>query len=122
MRSPWLTLAAKIKNLTIGVTDPAMGIISTVRALICSKLAGYAISEVVMENLTKRESEILFLAGEGLSAQQIADMLFCSRRTVEFHLANLYSKLKVSNRVQALKRAGSLGLIYSFEQREAAAR
>ncbi|MEN6356963.1 MAG: helix-turn-helix transcriptional regulator [Armatimonadota bacterium] len=71
-----------------------------------------------MENLTKRESEILFLANEGMSARQIADLLFCSRRTVEFHLANLYTKLQVSNRVQALKRAGSLGLLKDLERRE----
>ncbi|MCE5323531.1 helix-turn-helix transcriptional regulator [bacterium] len=68
-----------------------------------------------MPYLTKRESEILYLAGEGMSARQIADMLFCSRRTVEFHMANLYTKLHVSNRVQALKRAGSLGLLDSLE-------
>lgn len=64
-----------------------------------------------MENLTRRESEVLRLASEGYSAQQIADMLFCSRRTVEFHIANLYCKLNVSNRVQALRRASSLGLL-----------
>jgi LuxR family maltose regulon positive regulatory protein len=75
-----------------------------------------------MENLTKRESEILYLAGEGMSAQQIADLLFCSRRTVEFHLSNLYSKLNVSNRVQALRRAGALGLLCSLDQREMAIR
>lgn len=75
-----------------------------------------------MQKLTKRESEILNLAGEGLSAQEIADTLFCSRRTVEFHLANLYTKLQVSNRVQALRRAVTLGLLRIGGKREVALR
>ncbi|MHB9037729.1 MAG: response regulator transcription factor [Armatimonadota bacterium] len=79
-------------------------------------------SEVVMQKLTNRESEILRLAGEGMSAQEIADLLYCSRRTVEFHLANLYTKLEVSNRVQALRRATSLGLLSAMDQREMAIR
>jgi DNA-binding CsgD family transcriptional regulator len=75
-----------------------------------------------MHKLTNRESEILRLAGEGMSAQEIADLLYCSRRTVEFHLANLYAKLQVSNRVQALRRAVSLGLLSNSDQREMAIR
>jgi len=70
-----------------------------------------------MQRLTKREMEVLMLMGEGKSAQEAADQLFCSRRTIEFHLANVYHKLEVSNRVQATRRAVSLGLLEVEDRR-----
>ena len=61
--------------------------------------------------LTKREGEILSLVFHGLSSQTIADDLFISRRTVEFHLANVYHKLEVNNRGQAFHEALRRGLV-----------
>lgn len=61
--------------------------------------------------LTKRELEVLSLVIEGLSSKDVADALYVSKRTVDFHLANIYDKLQVSNRVQAFRRASRLGLI-----------
>lgn len=61
--------------------------------------------------LTKREIEVLTLVIEGRSSKDIADALYVSKRTVDFHLANIYEKLHVSNRVQAFRRATRLGLI-----------
>lgn len=61
--------------------------------------------------LTKREIEVLTLVIEGKSSKEAADMLFVSKRTVDFHLANIYDKLQVTNRVQAFRRAARLGLI-----------
>ena len=63
--------------------------------------------------LTKRELEVLSLVIEGRSSKEVADMLFVSKRTVDFHLANIYDKLQVTNRVQAFRRATRLGLIPS---------
>ena len=67
----------------------------------------------VSENikLTKREIEVLTLVIEGKASKEVADVLFVSKRTVDFHLANIYDKLKVTNRVQAFRRAMRLGLI-----------
>lgn len=62
-------------------------------------------------HLTKRELEVLSLVIEGKSSKEVADELYVSKRTVDFHLANIYEKLQVSNRVQAFRRATSLGLI-----------
>jgi DNA-binding CsgD family transcriptional regulator len=62
-------------------------------------------------HLTKREIEVLGLVIEGKSSKEVADELYVSKRTVDFHLANIYEKLQVSNRVQAFRRATSLGLI-----------
>jgi DNA-binding CsgD family transcriptional regulator len=61
--------------------------------------------------LTKRELEVLSLVIEGRSSRDVADALYVSKRTVDFHLANIYDKLQVSNRVQAFRRAARLGLI-----------
>jgi DNA-binding CsgD family transcriptional regulator len=62
-------------------------------------------------HLTKREQEVLSLVIEGKSSREVAEELYVSKRTVDFHLANIYEKLQVSNRVQAFRRATSLGLI-----------
>lgn len=61
--------------------------------------------------LTKREIEVLSLVIEGRASKEVADLLYVSKRTVDFHLANIYDKLQVTNRVQAFRRAVRLGLI-----------
>ena len=50
--------------------------------------------------LTAREREIATLAAEELSAQEIADRLFLSRRTVENHLQRIYTKLGINSRTE----------------------
>ncbi|MCX8053824.1 MAG: helix-turn-helix transcriptional regulator [Armatimonadetes bacterium] len=62
-------------------------------------------------SLTKREIEVLSLVLEGKSSREVAAALVCSKRTVDFHLARIYEKLQVSNRVQAMRRAALLGLL-----------
>jgi DNA-binding CsgD family transcriptional regulator len=52
--------------------------------------------------LTKRQSEVLATAMRGLSAQQIADTLVLSRRTVEGHFEAIYARLGVNTRAQAV--------------------
>ncbi|HTQ12119.1 MAG TPA: response regulator transcription factor [Fimbriimonadaceae bacterium] len=61
--------------------------------------------------LTKREIEVLSLIAQGHSSKEAADTLYVSKRTVDFHLANIYDKLQVNNRVQAFRAATRLGLI-----------
>jgi len=61
--------------------------------------------------LTKREIEVLGLIAQGCSSKEAADALVVSKRTVDFHLANIYDKLQVNNRVQAFRAATRLGLI-----------
>ena len=61
--------------------------------------------------LTKTEIEVLELIAQGLSSQEAADKRVCSKRTIDFHLANAYGKLMVNNRVQAIRAAHSLGFL-----------
>ncbi|MBI1224368.1 MAG: DNA-binding response regulator [Bacteroidetes bacterium] len=61
--------------------------------------------------ISKREHEVLCLIAEGHSNQEIADQLFLSLNTVKSHSSNLFSKLDVKRRTQAIQRAKELGLL-----------
>lgn len=61
--------------------------------------------------ISKREHEVLELMARGHSNQEIADTLFVSVNTVKTHLANLFLKLEVSRRTQAVQKAKDLRLI-----------
>ncbi len=61
--------------------------------------------------LTLREREVLRALASGASNGQIATQLYLSTATVKTHLANIYAKLQVSSRHQALSRAVALGLL-----------
>ncbi|HET8846256.1 MAG TPA: LuxR C-terminal-related transcriptional regulator [Ktedonobacteraceae bacterium] len=65
----------------------------------------------LQESLTAREQEVLQLLARGLRNKEIAARLFVSERTVNFHLANIYAKLQVSGRTEALSRALEQGLL-----------
>jgi len=60
---------------------------------------------VGIEQLTKREKEILKLIGEGLSSKRISDKLFISLNTVETHRRHLLEKLHVKNSMELIKEA-----------------
>lgn len=64
-----------------------------------------------MEALTAREEEVLRLLARGLRNKEIAARLSVSERTVNFHLANIYQKLNVSGRTEALSKALEQGII-----------
>ncbi|MFD5018280.1 LuxR C-terminal-related transcriptional regulator [Paenibacillus sp. NPDC058367] len=55
------------------------------------------------EILTEQEMKVLHLIASGLSNKEIADKLFVTGETVKFHIKNMYRKLGVNNRVQALQ-------------------
>lgn len=69
------------------------------------------IQEERLVRLTKREVEVLTQVLEGKSSREVAAALYCSKRTIDFHLARIYEKLQVSNRVQAMRKATMLGLV-----------
>jgi DNA-binding NarL/FixJ family response regulator len=61
--------------------------------------------------LTDREREVLAVAAEGLTARQIATRLGVRERTVTTHLARIYGKLGVGNRLAAVRMAARSGLV-----------
>ncbi len=65
----------------------------------------------LIEPLSDREIETIRLVAAGLSNKEIAQKLHISVRTVKFHMTNIYGKLGVDSRTQALARARLLGLI-----------
>ncbi len=68
--------------------------------------------EVSHTSLTRREVQVLTLIIEGRSSKEVAAFLYLSKRTVDFHLARIYEKLNVTNRVQAIRRAAALGFVH----------
>ena len=68
-------------------------------------------NEPLVEPLTRREREILGLLAQGNSAPEIAQSLTLAVSSVKFHIQNLYGKLGVNNKRQALDRAQALGLL-----------
>ena len=61
--------------------------------------------------LTNREREILQLPALRWRNKEIAEKLFIATETVKSHLNNVYKKLDVSNRRQAVERASDLGIL-----------
>jgi DNA-binding NarL/FixJ family response regulator len=59
---------------------------------------------------TKREEQVLSLVAQGKSNQEIAKELFLSLKTVRNHMSNIFLKLQVADRVQAVIRAREAGL------------
>lgn len=60
------------------------------------------------QELSKREQEILEQLSKGYRYKEIADQLFLSIETVRTHIRNIYEKLQVNSRVEALKKTGFL--------------
>ena len=63
------------------------------------------------EPLSEREREVLRLIAEGLSNQELAARLYLSPHTIKVHTRNIYGKLGVTSRTQALARARALGIL-----------
>jgi NarL family two-component system response regulator LiaR len=68
-------------------------------------------NELQRLGISKREYEVLQLIANGLSNKEIADKLFVSLNTVKTHTSNLFLKLGVNRRTQAIQKAKELQLI-----------
>ena len=65
----------------------------------------------VDHSLSPRELEVLQLLANGHSNGDIAEELFVSLSTVKSHVSNIYSKLEVKRRTQAIQKGKKLGLV-----------
>jgi two-component system, NarL family, response regulator LiaR len=108
--SGYLLKTAELDEVVATVRSAAKGEAKLDPALatqVLSEFQAYQKAEVseVYQPLTPREREILKLMSEGLPNKTIASRLRISERTVTTHVANIYSKLHVNNRVSAIQEA-----------------
>jgi LuxR family transcriptional regulator, maltose regulon positive regulatory protein len=80
-------------------------------AAIPSAPAKRAVTLVDEERLSDRELDVLRLLAAGQSYKEIGQKLFLSLNTVQFHIKNIYSKLLVNKRGQAIEKAREKKLI-----------
>jgi DNA-binding CsgD family transcriptional regulator len=66
-------------------------------------------SSAGLRSLTRRELDVALLAAEGHTAAEIGRRLNIGPRTVESHLASVYSKLRIRSRLQLIRMASRLG-------------
>jgi two-component system, NarL family, response regulator LiaR len=73
----------------------------------------FILNEIELEKfgVSKRELEVLQLMSAGFSNQEIAEQLFVSLNTIKTHTSNLFEKLDVKRRTQAIEKAKRLSLI-----------
>jgi DNA-binding NarL/FixJ family response regulator len=108
--SGYLLKTAELDEVTETVTAAARGegkLDPSIASQVLSEFQQYqdAESSDVYQPLTPREREILSFMGQGLPNKTIATRLSISERTVTTHVANIYSKRHVNNRVSAIQEA-----------------
>ena len=67
--------------------------------------------ESLIDPLSDRELEVLYLIAAGLHNKEIAEKLFISLNTVKTHSKNINSKLNVNSRTKAVARAKEIGIL-----------
>jgi two-component system, NarL family, response regulator LiaR len=69
------------------------------------------VPDTAQHSLSQRELEVLQHMARGLSNQEIADTMFVSLNTVKTHVSNIFSKLGVQRRTQAIQKAQNDGIL-----------
>ncbi|MGC4021343.1 MAG: response regulator transcription factor [Cyclobacteriaceae bacterium] len=97
-----------LKNDNVHQIVEALNILSGGGSPLDSKIARGLVSQFHINAnspLSKREREVLTLMSTGKTYSQLADILFVSPKTARTHIRNIYSKLQVSNKSEAIKVA-----------------
>jgi len=99
--------------LALKLSKPKIKTVVVEKEVYISRNEDFVLNEslVAKLELSPRELEILGLMAEGNSNQEIANRLFVSLSTVKTHIQNLFEKLDVKRRTQAVEKAKRLNLI-----------
>jgi LuxR family maltose regulon positive regulatory protein len=112
-RRAFLDEGPAIVDLLPRVRHLAPGFVSHVLEAAPAKDGGPPVpqAQALIEPLSERELEILRLIAAGRSNPEIAELLYLSLNTVKWHAKNLYGKLHVGSRIEAVARAQELELL-----------
>lgn len=102
---------AEIVQAVRDVYEGKSALDTTITHKLMAHLAGHGSFYSENAALTEREVEVLALAGKGFTNKAIGVQLGISDRTVQGHLANIYSKLNAGSRTEAVMKAVAQGLI-----------
>jgi DNA-binding NarL/FixJ family response regulator len=102
---------ADSRELIRALRATAAGQVTTDPVVTARLVARMAQSATGADTLSERELDVLRLAARGLTNKQISRDLIISDRTVQNHLANIYAKLQVASRTEAVTVALQRGLI-----------
>ena len=97
--------------LALQLTRPKIETVVVEKEIYLTPVNSFKESEIENPGLSKRELEVLQLIAAGLSNQEIAERLFVSLNTVKTHSSNLFGKMEVKSRTQAIEKAKRLHLI-----------
>jgi DNA-binding NarL/FixJ family response regulator len=101
---PYRIISA-IEDVMLGGGPMSPQIAAKALALLREKITDIKKPQPQDYDLSDRETELLQLLVQGLSYQQIADKLFISHGTVRKHIENIYSKLHIHSKVEAVNKA-----------------
>ncbi len=111
---PFLSEGPEVRELLLTIESKRPEFITTLLACFthpCEKAHTRPTLPAMIEALSERELEVLKLLATGLSNQEIGQRLFISLGTVKWHVKNLFGKLEVRNRTQAVASAQKMGLL-----------
>lgn len=99
--------------LALKLTKPKVETVVVEKPVYISNVSDFSPNqhELTRLNLSRRELEVLELMAEGLSNQEISTRLFVSLNTIKTHSSNLFDKMEVKRRTQAVEMAKRLCII-----------